>query len=244
MSKADIIKPYKKEHEISYVSGAYATIEILKIKPGLVRRVFIHSAYTGRRGLEEKCNKIGIPVVFGDAAFRRVNQKENAYVLAVFGKYACTLDPGRPHIVLANPADMGNLGTILRTMAGFNLTNLAIITPAADIFDPKTIRASMGALFHISFELFGTFDAYRRKYPCHLCYPFMLNGAELPGVLARNCSPLFSLIFGNEATGLGPEYASAGSAVRIPQSAAVDSLNVSVAAGIGMYAFAGKYHLI
>lgn len=55
------------------------------------------------------------------------------------------------HVVLVNPGILGNMGTIIRTMLGFNYTNLAIIRPG-DVFDPRVVRASMGALFNINFE--------------------------------------------------------------------------------------------
>ena len=59
-----------------------------------------------------------------------------------------------PHVVLVNPADMGNLGTVARTMAGFGFGELAVVTPAADVFHPKTVRASMGALFRLNVARF------------------------------------------------------------------------------------------
>ena len=43
-------------------------------------------------------------------------------------------------MVLVNPSDMGNMGTIIRTMLGFNYVNLAIIRPGVDVFDPRVIR--------------------------------------------------------------------------------------------------------
>ncbi|MCL2299324.1 MAG: TrmH family RNA methyltransferase, partial [Firmicutes bacterium] len=152
--------------------------------------------------------------------------------------------PGRAHIVLDSPADMGNLGAILRSAAAFHITDIAILGEAADIFHPKTIRASMGALFRLRFAMYESFEAYRQDFPHHACYPFMLGGQALPEVLAQGDTPLFALIFGNEARGLAPEYAAAGRAIRIPQSALVDSLNLPVAVGIGVHAFAEKYGLV
>ena len=58
---------------------------------------------------------------------------------------------------------MGNLGTIIRTMAGFGFANLVLIRPAADVFDPKTVRASVGTVFRLSFEYFDTFNDYRGR---------------------------------------------------------------------------------
>jgi len=244
MSKAEIVKPYKKEHGTSYTSGAYATLELLEARPELVRKVFLHSACAHSHQLLEKCGEHNLPAVWSDEAFRRVNQKENAYVLGIFDKYTSALRPDKAHVVLVHPADMGNLGTILRTAVGLNLSDLAVIAPAADIFHPKTVRASMGALFRLRFAVFGSFADYRAAYPDHAAYPFMLDGQELPEVLRRAAGPLFALIFGNEATGLPGEFASVGTAVKIPQSPLVDSLNVSVAVGIGAYAFAGKFGLV
>jgi len=169
--------------------------------------------------------------------FARVNQKENAYVLGVFKKYPSRIRADRPHVVLVNPADKGNLGTVIRTLAGFGLLDLAIVSPAADIWDPKTVRASMGALFHLRFEHFESIDGYLSRFPRHARFAF-IPGAELelrPGAFTRPA--LFSLIFGNEATGLDERFARIATGVRIPQSPLVDSLNLAAAAAIGCYLF-------
>jgi len=243
--KTEIIRPYKKEHETSYTCGAFATIELLRARPELLQKVFIHSAFADSGSLAQECARHGIPVARGDEAFRRIMQKENVYAAGVFGKFADPPRPGRAHIVLDSPADMGNLGTILRTAAGMNITDVAVIgDTSADIFHPKTVRASMGALFRLRFAVYESFEAYRRAFPRHECYPFMLGGQALLTVLESAKNPLFALIFGNEARGLGPEYAAAGRAVRILQSALVDSLNLPVAVGIGAYAFATKFGLV
>ena len=54
----------------------------------------------------------------------------------------------------------------------------------------------------------------------------------------RNKKTPFALIMGNEGSGLPAEFAQMGQAVRIPHSHDIDSLNLSIAAAIGMYAFA------
>ena len=239
-----VLKPYKKEFDFSYACGAYAVIELLNARPEAVKAVYLHSKYTGSEDIAGLCEARGIPVVYNDRAFERVNKKENTFALGVFGKYSCELSPERPHVVLVNPGDMGNTGTIIRTMAGLNIPDLAVILPAADIFDPKTVRASMGALFRVRFRCFLSFEAYRGAFPSHQCFPFTPEG---PLELGRdNCPrmPLFSLLFGNEASGLPDCCKAAGPGVRIPQSALVDSLNLSVAAGIGIFLFADRNGLL
>ena len=244
MSKADVILPYKKEHEASYAPGAFATIELLRARPRALRRVYIRPAFAEKESLAAECARLGIPILCGDEAFRRIKQKENEYVIGVFEKYTDVLCPDKAHIALVCPSDMGNLGTIIRTAAGLNLTDIAVISESADLFHPKTVRASMGAMFRVRCAAFASFEAYRAAFPAHAFYPFMLDGETLPQVLAQEQKPLFSLIFGNEARGLPPEFAAIGKAVRIPQSPLVDSLNLSVAAGVGAYAFAVKYGLV
>lgn len=239
-----ILKPYKKEFDYSYTSGAYATYELIKIKPEIVKAVYIHSRYSNKEEMERVCRDNKITFLYDDKTFIRISQKENSYIIGVFEKHSYILDKSKPHVVLVNPSDMGNIGTIIRTMAGFNIHNLAIITPAADIFNPKTIRASMGALFRINFQLFNSFEEYRQIYSRHWCYPFMLKGEICLNI--DNCSEgnLFSLIFGNEATGLDEGFVDIGTSVKIPSSDLVDSLNLSIAAGIGIFTFASKNGLI
>ena len=45
-------------------------------------------------------------------------------------------------------------------MLGFNYKNLIIVRPAVDVFDPKVIRASMGAIFHLNIQYYDTFNDY------------------------------------------------------------------------------------
>ena len=73
--------------------------------------------------------------------------------MGVFKKHESVLAMDRPHVVLVNPSDMGNLGTIIRTAVGFGLPDLAIIRPGAAICHPKTVRASMASLFRLNFSL-------------------------------------------------------------------------------------------
>lgn len=224
---------------------------MISSRPEIVREIYIHSSYNAesRIELENLCIRNNISVKYDDKTFARINhnQKENCYVLGVFDKYLCPLDNTKPHIVLVNPGDMGNLGTIIRIIAGFNICNLAVITPCADIYNPKTIRASMGAIFHINFQKFNSFEEYANIFCNHNMFPFMLNSDI---TLSSDTCPvvpngLFTLIFGNESTGLDENiYLKIGTSIKIPQSSLVDSLNLSVAVGIGAFTFAIKNKLV
>lgn len=231
------IKPYKKELEYSYTLGAFPTIELLKTRPEQVLGVYLHSSAADTAGLRTLCAELGIPVLEGDRAMAKASPKENVYVMGVFSKFSDTLRGDRPHLVLVDPSDMGNLGTILRTAAGFGYNDIALIEPCADRFAPRAVRASMGALFRVRTHAWHSFEEYREAFPQHALYPFMLTGAAVLTPGNPIPPPLYALVFGNEATGLPDSFAGLGTSVFIPQTEAVDSLNLTIAAGIGMYLF-------
>ncbi len=231
------IKPYKKDAEYSYTLGAFPTIELLKTRPQEVIEVYVHSTFTDMDTIRELTEPHQIPVTVADKKINKLSDKENCFVIGVFKKYRDALQQDKSHVVLVNPSNMGNMGTIIRTAIGFGIKNLAIISPGVDVFHPKTIRASMGALFRINCQYFDSFEEYERAYASHEVFCFMLNAKRQ--LTVNNCPKpkLFSLVFGNEATGLNDSFLSKGTSIIIPQSEEVDSLNITIAAGVGMYLF-------
>lgn len=240
------IKPYKKSFEYSYALGAFPTYELLRKCPGQALGVYLHSAYTEREELEALCRSLRVPIMAGDKTIARVSDKENVFVVGVFQKYERKLASGEPHLMLVNPSNMGNLGTILRTCLAMGIHDVAIVRPGVDVFHPKAVRASMGALFSMRIQYFDSFADYAADY-CgetedgekRQLFPFMLTGKKQ--LTAEECPKpeLYTLIFGNEAAGLPEEYAAYGESLLIPQSEEVDSLNLTIAVGIGTYLFAG-----
>lgn len=240
METAVTIKPYKKEFEYSYALGAFPTIELLKKAPETVIGVYIHSSFTDRAHVESLCAGHGIPVWNQDKMIARLSDKENVFVIGVFRKYDSRLDSAAPHLMLVNPSNMGNAGTIFRTCLAFGIHDVAIITPAVDYLNPKVIRASMGAVFSLRIACFDSFEEYRRNYCSDTnreLYSFMLTAKEQLTVETCPKPERYTLIFGNEATGLPEEYAEFTNSIIIPQSPEVDSLNLTIAVGIGAYMF-------
>lgn len=231
------IKPYKKGAEYSYTLGAFPTIELLKCRPQAVREVLVHSTFPEKTTIDELCVKHNIPVTIADKQIARLSDKENCFVIGVFDKYTEGLKKAAPHIVLVNPSNMGNLGTILRTAVAMGIYDIAIIAPGLDSFHPKTVRASMGALFRLRHKYYENFSEYRSEFPEHEVFCFMLTGERQLTVADVPKPELFSLVFGNEATGLPAEFADYGQSIIIPQTPDVDSLNLTIAVGIGAYLF-------
>lgn len=234
------LEAYSHQLDYSYALGIFPSHALLNARPELARRLLVRSDAAeseGVRALMEKCAALNVRTETADRALERISRKENCYAALVFDKFSCELSQTGNHIVLVNPSDMGNLGTILRACLGFSLPDLAIIRPAADVFDPRVVRASMGALFSMRVGLFDSFEAYRAAYPEHALYPFMLDGSLPLPQACRAAKAPWSLVFGNEATGLPPRFAQLGQPVRIPQSDAIDSLNLAIAVSVAAYAF-------
>lgn len=235
------LSPYKSDLDYGYAPGVFPSVECLLHRPDCARRVLLHSKAEGTEGAEKLirlAQELHIRVEIADKALARISGKENCFAAAVFGKFDDPLCKDRPHVVLHHPSDCGNAGTILRTALGFGVEDIALIRPCVDVFDPRVVRASMGSLFSLRVRMYDDFAAYEAEHPGRALYPFMLDGSRsLPDVLAGEIPDNWSLIFGNEGSGLPPEFAAMGQPVRIPSNEKIDSLNLSIAAAIGIYGF-------
>lgn len=232
---------YSRSLDYSYAPGVFPAMEALKKAPQHVRRLLLSSRAEESKGAEKLralCETHHIRVEIADKALSRLSGKDNCFAAAVFEKYESDLAQDGCHIVLHHPSDSGNMGTILRTALGLGYRDIAIITPAVDHFDPHVVRASMGAFFSLRVKQYADFDDYRAEFPKHQLFPFMLDGSTLLENGIAQAQKPFSLIFGNEGAGLPHEFSTYGTPVRIPHSAEIDSLNLSIAAAIGMYGFA------
>lgn len=235
------LKKYNKKMDYTYTLGAFPTIELLKSCPEHVVRVLVHEDMNSEKQrdiITGLCRQHAIPLETASRQVEKLRDKENCFVVGIFEKYTCFLDKKESHVVLVNPSDSGNMGTIIRTCAGFGICNLVIIEPAADVFHPKVIRASMGALFRINVVFYNSFEAYYLENSAdRKIYPFMLKGAVSLQSLQRKRGEIYSLVFGNEATGLEDKFLEYGQSVLIAHTSVIDSLNLSIALGIGLYEF-------
>ena len=232
------MKKYKKNFDYSYALGTELTLELLLQYPQKVINVYIYSKQNENevfKRIKNLCIKHGIEMIYSDKIFNIVSSKENCYIIGAFNKYESKVNPKSNHVVLVNPSNTGNLGTIIRTSIGFGISDIAIISPAVDIFDPKTIRASMGAVFRLNFQYFESFEEYLKAVEKRDVFTFMLDGAKhLDKIEVTN---KYSLVFGNEATGLPSNYQNYGQSVLIKHLNTIDSLNLCNAVSIALYQF-------
>ncbi len=233
-----MIKKYKKNDLTSYTLGTTLTLELLKKQPDKIKMIYIHSNQEKNDTyfkVLEICKNNNIEIIYNDKVFNILSEKENCFMIGVFLKYENSISKSSNHIVLVNPSNTGNLGTIIRTSLGFNIFDIAIIKPAVDIFDPKVIRASMGAIFNINFKYYDNIDDYLGNIDERKIYPFMLDGKSSLSEMEK--SKHYSLVFGNESSGLPDIYHNIGESVYINHSNKIDSLNLDNAVSIALYEF-------
>ncbi len=228
------VTSYRKDSLETYGLGATVVMEYLLHAREQIRGVIMHPQFRSEETvakIEQLCGK-DIPVSVEEKPFNILSKKENCFVICVIEKKETKIRNGN-HMVLVNPSNAGNMGTIMRSCLGFGVRDLAIIPPATDHFDPKVIRASMGAAATVRAEVFGSFEEYAARFPDNKLYPFMLDGSTK--LHETTIEQPFSLIMGNEATGLPSEFSKIGRPIRIDHSNAIDSLNITIAASIGLY---------
>ncbi len=233
---------YKKIYDYSYTLGAFPTIELINNKPENVLKILIHSSFKNEEVLNNifiKLPKEKVEITSSNKIFNILSDKENVFIIGFFKKYHTNLDNNDDHILLDNPSNMGNLGTMIRSSLGFNIKNIAIITPGVDYFDPKVIRSSMGSIFSVNIEYFNSLKEYKEKYKNHIIYSFMLQTDKyLDNYKFNFKKDLYStLAFGNEATGLNYDLYKNENPIKINISSKIDSLNITNALTIATYEF-------
>jgi TrmH family RNA methyltransferase len=229
------LRQYKKSLDHSYVFGVFPTLELLQHKPDIALGILVHSKGSKNQGVQDikkYCQEYNIPIQINDKLVEKLTKRKNDYAVGIFRKTQSNLNLQANHIVLHNPSGIGNLGTIIRTMIGFGFRDLAIIEPAVDHHNPKVVRASMGAIFQLNIHTYQSFKSYSDLHKHHY-YPMLTNGeSQINEIIFQ--SP-FTLIFGNESSGLDDRFHTIGTSLRIPHSPSIDSLNIAQAVGIALY---------
>ena len=147
-------------------------------------------------------------------------------------KYVSDMRSGA--LILETISDPGNLGTIIRTAVSLGLEYIVIGGNGADVYSPKTVRASMGAIFTGSFCVASDLDGFvaalkKRSYKVYAAVP-----TDTAVKIGKHVfSATDSFIIGNEGNGISDSLiAAADCGAYIPMSGKTESLNAAAAATI------------
>lgn len=140
-------------------------------------------------------------------------------------------------IYLHEIQDPGNLGTILRTLAWFGGFRVLLSPGSVDPYNPKVVRASLGALFHVPMELDVAAASLGARFRKIACLDLAGDDTRTAQFAAFDC-----YVFGNEARGLPSDLVTALGAKRfaIAGSGTLESLNLATAVNICAYELSSR----
>lgn len=196
---------------------------------------------------------------YGSTVSKLVDKAENSYVISdsIFSRISDTRNPqgvlcvikaldnptlfdtikcNGKLLALDNIQDPSNLGTILRTAEAVGIDGVILSADCCDIYSPKVVRGSMGAVFRLSYIIVDTIAEFlsENKYLNSFAAVVDSHAKKITEADFKN-GPI-CVVIGNEANGLKQSTINACScSVTIPMKGRAESLNASVAASIIMW---------
>jgi TrmH family RNA methyltransferase len=233
---------YRKKYGLFLVEGVHSVSELLKSRWRIESLIVSIEA--------EREPEIGPIIELADARhlpIHRISKKTLDHIAAVEspqGIIAIAVIPSeslskaafQPRLLIADQiSDPGNFGAIIRSALAFGFGGVISTAGSIDFYNPKTVRASQGAMFHIVLaghaapeEILAAIEK------SHKLYALMPRDGE--DIRFVKPSERYALIVGNEASGISPKLASSCNlAITIPTPGRIESLNAAISASIAMY---------
>ena len=193
--------------------------------------------------LKDKCDQANaIYEVVADNVFKSVSDTQTPQgIMAVvrMPEYSMEqlLNGDQTHLlILESIQDPGNLGTMVRTGEGAGVTGIIMNKTTVDLFNPKTIRSTMGSIYRVPFFVTEDLEATMRDLQNQ---GVSLYAAHLKGEHAydeEDYTKACGFLIGNEGNGLSDVIADlADTYIKIPMEGQVESLNAAISATLLMY---------
>ena len=191
-------------------------------------------------------------IAVSDSVFEKISEENAPEGVITVAKYdtrrhravpadEICVGKGENVLMLESVRDPQNVGAILRTAAAFSVDRVIMSRDCADVYNSKTLRASMGAVFTLEIDLVDSISAaigaVRRSG--RRVFAAALDGDALRLGETEFCAG-DCVVIGNEGHGLSSETVGAcDSSIYIPMAKGVESLNAAVAAAVVMWEFFG-----
>lgn len=175
-----------------------------------------------------------------ESVFKKISDTVNPQgVMGIFKKFDRNIaDITLENTVILNGvSDPGNVGTILRTANAAGFSNVIIDNKSVDLYNPKTVRSSMSALFNLNIyeseELYEDI-IYLKKKGFNIYGTALTEASE--DLYKTEIKFPVAVVVGNEANGIDDEILDiCDKKIIIPMEKTIESLNASVAASVVMY---------
>lgn len=195
------------------------------------------------KSLREKCIQANaIYEAVADNVFKSVSDTQTPQgIMAVVAMPEYSLEDllagEQTHLlILESIQDPGNLGTMVRTGEGAGVTGIIMNKTTVDLFNPKTIRSTMGSIYRVPFYVTEDLPALMKQLQKK---GISLYAAHLKGEHSYDEEDYTSgcgFLIGNEGNGLSDEIADlADTYIKIPMEGQVESLNAAISATLLMY---------
>jgi TrmH family RNA methyltransferase len=172
----------------------------------------------------------------------KLSHKDNPQsVIGVFRQKFLPLEQVFPQaskcwVVLEQIRDPGNLGTIIRTVDSVGADGVILVDNCCDPYSVEAVRATMGSIFHVPIVVTSLtdFTNWAGNWTGSIVGTTLQSSVDFREVVYT--SPLL-LVMGNEQAGLSEEMRGVcHQNVRLPMNGRADSLNLSIATGVMLYA--------
>lgn len=230
-------KKYRDSENKFIVEGIRFVEEAIKEK--MVEHIFISSKLYETGGNERILqNDLDIFEV-DNFILKELCDTENPQgVVAIVKKPSFSLSDikGNLIVIVDGVQDPGNLGTIIRTGDAAGVSGIFIIKGSVDLYNSKTLRSTMGSIFHIPVIFYDEFvDAISDlKKEGYNIYASSLDSSN--SIYECNFKVSTAFVIGNEANGIPSEHIlMCNNRVKIPMPGRAESLNAGVACGVMVY---------
>lgn len=229
----------RKEKKVFVIEGRKMFEEIC-LDPSRVVKAYFAESYVKEQYADKTIPEVPYEIV-ADSVFEAMAETVTPQgVLAIVKMPEYSLkdmiaDAGTL-VLLEHLRDPGNLGTIIRTAEAAGVSGVILSKESVDIYNPKVIRSTMGAVYRVPFLYAEDFTALLQELRKQ---DVRLLAAHLKGKKnfdKADYSGKVGILIGNEANGLSEEASElANEKVLIPMAGNVESLNAAVAAALLMY---------
>lgn len=239
-----------KERKVNKAFVVEGTKMVAEAPKSWLRKVYVSEGYeknpenqTLLKAFSKDASTYGFAMeTVSDSVFKSVSDTQTPQgIMAVVSMPEYSMEQlvqgDKTHLlILESIQDPGNLGTMLRTGEGAGITGVIMNKTTVDLFNPKTIRSTMGSIYRMPFyvteDLSGTLEELKAQgvalYAAHLKGEHSYDEEDY----TKACG----FLIGNEGNGLSEKIANqADTYIKIPMEGQVESLNAAISATLLMY---------
>ena len=183
---------------------------------------------------EELSFNVSCPIYYvSSSVMNKIKSVNTSKFIGICSKKDSKEYIGKKYLMLDRVSDPGNLGTIIRSAAGFGVETVILSLDCCDVYNDKVIRASEGAIFKINIireDLISSLDNLN-KLGINIYGTDVIKGSSVTTI----CKDNFCVVIGNEGNGISDKIRAKIDEYIHIDSSGVESLNVAVATSIILY---------